>query len=118
MRSTKLYAAAAFALSLAAGAALWAAASPAVAENDSAGTTAEAPPSLNQPLRALARPHNLRVGTAVDMDALAADATYEHLVGEQFNTVTAENVMKWQLVEPTRGQFNWGPADALVDYAQ
>ncbi len=32
--------------------------------------------SLNQPLRALARPHDLRIGTAVDTDALAADATY------------------------------------------
>ncbi len=117
MKSMKLYAAAA-AVSLVAGAALWAVASPAVAENDSAGTSAEAAPSLDQPLRALARPHNLRVGTAVDMDALANDATYNNLVGEQFNTVTPENVMKWQLVEPTRGQFTWGPADALIDYAQ
>jgi endo-1,4-beta-xylanase len=118
MRSTKLYAAAAAAVAVLAGTALWSVASPAVAENDSAGLTTEAAPSLNQPLRALARPHNLRIGTAVDMDALATDATYNRLVGEQFNSVTAENVMKWQLIEPERGQFNWGPADDLINYAR
>jgi endo-1,4-beta-xylanase len=74
--------------------------------------------SLDQPLRALARPHDLRIGTAVDTDALANDATYNQLVGQQFSTVTPENVMKWQLVEPTRGTYVWGPADGLVAYAR
>jgi endo-1,4-beta-xylanase len=74
--------------------------------------------SLDQPLRALARPLNLRIGTAVDTDALASDATYNQLVGQQFSTVTPENVMKWQLVEPTRGTYVWGPADGLVAYAR
>jgi endo-1,4-beta-xylanase len=75
-------------------------------------------PPVDSPLRTLAARHNLRVGTAVDTDALAKDATYEQLVGEQFNTVTPENVMKWQLVEPTRGTYDWAAADGLVSYAR
>jgi endo-1,4-beta-xylanase len=73
---------------------------------------------LDRPLRDLAERHGLRVGTAVDTSALAADAPYRQLVGEQFSSVTPENVMKWQLVEPTRGQFDYAAADGLVSYAQ
>ena len=69
-------------------------------------------------LRALAaRHHGLRIGTAVDTDVLAADAAYRQTIAEQFSTVTPENVMKWQLVEPTRGQYDWAAADRLVDFA-
>jgi endo-1,4-beta-xylanase len=69
-------------------------------------------------LRALAARNDLRIGTAVDTNALANDATYQRLVAEQFNTVTPENVMKWQLVEPQRGQLDFAAADGLVAFAQ
>jgi endo-1,4-beta-xylanase len=70
-------------------------------------------------LRALAaRHHGLRIGTAVDTDVLAADAAYRQTIAEQFSTVTPENVMKWQLVEPTQGQYDWAAADRLVDFAR
>jgi endo-1,4-beta-xylanase len=139
MRTMKLYAAATAALALLTGVAVWAATTPEPAEASSgrapggsavtspanvanaantANAGADGGPALNQSLRALARPHNLRVGTAVDTTALANDATYNRIVGEQFSTVTPENVMKWQLVEAQRGQFDWAAADALVTYAQ
>jgi endo-1,4-beta-xylanase len=70
-------------------------------------------------LRALAaRHHGLRIGTAVDTDVLAAEPAYRRTIAEQFSTVTAENVMKWQLVEPTQGQYDWDAADGLVRFAQ
>jgi len=69
-------------------------------------------------LRDAARGTGVRIGTAVDMSALAADATYEQTVAREFSTVTPENVMKWESLEPTRGTYNWGPADDLVDYAR
>ena len=72
---------------------------------------------LDRSLRALADRHDLRVGTAVDTAALAADATYRQSVGDQFSTVTPENVMKWGVVEATRGQYDWAAADGLVDFA-
>ena len=47
-------------------------------------------------------------------DALANDATYRRMVAEQFSTVTPENVMKWEVVEPQRGQYDFSAADQLV----
>ena len=73
---------------------------------------------VDQPLRDLAKRHDLRVGTAVDMDALAQDSTYRQRIAREFSSVTAENVMKWETVEPERGQYNWEPADELVDFAR
>ncbi|MGC4888159.1 endo-1,4-beta-xylanase [Micromonospora sp. DT227] len=73
-----------------------------------------------QSLRALAQRHGLYVGTAVDMAALdnAAEPRYRELAGSEFSTVTAENVMKWESLEPTRGTYDWGPADKLVAFAR
>jgi endo-1,4-beta-xylanase len=69
-------------------------------------------------LRALAARSDLRIGTAVDMSALDQDNVYRQHVATEFSTVTPENVMKWQLIEPERGQFDWAPADELVDFAR
>jgi endo-1,4-beta-xylanase len=69
-------------------------------------------------LRALASRVGLRVGTAVNMDLLGKDRPYTRIVNRQFSTVTPENVMKWEAVEPTRGTYNWAPADKLVASAE
>jgi endo-1,4-beta-xylanase len=88
----------------------------------SASSTVNSPsvPVTDQSLRELGLRHGLYIGTAVDMAALndAADPQYRALVAEQFSTVTAENVMKWESLEPTRGTYNWGPADDLVAFAR
>ena len=62
-----------------------------------------------QSLRALGQRHGLYVGTAVDMAALAdpADPRTARSSRREFSTVTAENVMKWESLEPTRGTYNW-----------
>jgi endo-1,4-beta-xylanase len=74
----------------------------------------------DQSLRALGQRHGLYLGTAVDMAALndAGDPQYRALVAAQFSSVTAENVMKWENLEPTRGTYKWGPADQLVEFAR
>lgn len=69
------------------------------------------------PLRDLAKRHDLRIGTAVDHAALSADAPYRERIAREFSSITAENVMKWQLVEPVRGQLDFAAADELVDFA-
>ena len=73
----------------------------------------------DQNLRALGMRHGLYIGTAVDMAALddPADPRYRQLAGSEFSVVTAENAMKWETLEPTRGSYNWGPADELVAFA-
>ena len=87
-----------------------------------AASTVNNPPAPveDQSLRTLGQRHGLFVGTAVDMAALndPADPQYRSLVSEQFSTVTPENVMKWDTLEPTRGTYNWGPADDLVAFAR
>ncbi|WP_369030549.1 endo-1,4-beta-xylanase [Streptomyces adonidis] len=70
------------------------------------------------PLRALAAGTGVRIGTAVDMAALTDDTTYRLKVAREFNSVTAENVMKWESVEPSRGTYDWGKADDLVRFAR
>ena len=65
-------------------------------------------------LRILSMRSGLKVGTAVNMDLYGSDSAYTRIVDRQFNTVTAENVMKWQLVEPTQGTYDWAAADRLV----
>ncbi|MEQ7008894.1 endo-1,4-beta-xylanase [Actinopolymorpha sp. B17G11] len=73
--------------------------------------------ATDQPLRVLAAKAGIAFGTAVNMDAYNNDTTYRELIGQEFSSVTAENVMKWQLLEPQRGVYNWGPADQLVRVA-
>ena len=69
-------------------------------------------------LRALGARVGLRIGAAINTDQLGTDPAYTKLAGEQFSTVTPENVMKWQLVEPTRGTYDWAAADRLVAFAR
>jgi GH35 family endo-1,4-beta-xylanase/O-glycosyl hydrolase len=57
-------------------------------------------------------------GTAVDMAALQDEPEYARHVAQDFNSVTAENVMKWETVEPQRGVDDFSQADALVRFAR
>ena len=58
------------------------------------------------------------IGTAVDMNALANDPTYTEAIRREFNTVTPENVMKWETVEPQQGVTDFSQGDALVRFAR
>ncbi|GAA2388305.1 endo-1,4-beta-xylanase [Dactylosporangium salmoneum] len=74
------------------------------------------PAPRDQSLRGLAARNGLYFGTAVDAGAYAdaADPQYKSTVDGQFSTVTAENAMKWESLEPTRGTYDWAAADAFV----
>ncbi|CAL8971602.1 Endo-1,4-beta-xylanase A [Cellulomonas sp. T2.31MG-18] len=74
--------------------------------------------STQPSLRILAQRSGVKVGTAVNMDLYGSDAAYTRIVDQQFSTVTPENVMKWQLVEPTQGTYDWAAADRLVAAAR
>src|SRR5437660_5196263 len=69
-------------------------------------------------LRSVADARGVKIGTALAANHLSADATYASIGAAQFNSVTPENEMKWGVVEPTRGQFNWSGADQVVSFAQ
>ena len=84
-------------------------------DHDHSGSSSATQPDS---LRALASKTGLRIGTAVNTDLLASNAQYRAITASQFSSVTPENVMKWDAVEPTQGTYNWGPADQLVAFAQ
>ncbi|MFL6077795.1 MAG: endo-1,4-beta-xylanase [Mycobacteriales bacterium] len=69
-------------------------------------------------LREAAEHLGLAVGTAVNVGALVAEPAYRAEVAAQFSTVTAEDDMKWERVEPTRGAYDWTAADRLMDFAR
>jgi endo-1,4-beta-xylanase len=97
------------------GAALLASGSTAIASAGAPASHPPAPPADS--LRALAAQVGLRVGTAIipfDLD----NAPYEQIAANQFSTVTPGNEMKWQVVEPEQGVFDWSGADRLVAFAQ
>jgi endo-1,4-beta-xylanase len=56
-------------------------------------------------------------GTAVAAGRLG-DGTYTGILDREFNSVTPENEMKWDTTEPSRGSFNFGPADQIANRAQ
>ncbi|MFE1886698.1 non-reducing end alpha-L-arabinofuranosidase family hydrolase [Streptomyces diastatochromogenes] len=55
-------------------------------------------------------------GTAVAAGRLG-DGTYAAILDREFNSVTPENEMKWDTTEPSRGSFNFGPGDQIVNHA-
>lgn len=69
-------------------------------------------------LREAARRSGRRFGVAVEPALLERDPIYRALVAREASSVTPENVMKWGATEPRRGQFTFGPADALVAFAE
>src|SRR5438445_12669655 len=58
------------------------------------------------------------IGAAADADALGSEPRYAEVLGSEYNLVTPENVMKWAPTEPQPDAWTFGPADALVRFAQ
>lgn len=60
-----------------------------------------------------------KMGVAVN-DAIVSgqDKASQDIVVKQFNTITLENSMKAVLINPQPGVFNYGPADAYVEFGK
>ncbi|MEU2061289.1 endo-1,4-beta-xylanase [Streptomyces sp. NPDC013455] len=56
-------------------------------------------------------------GTAVAANHLG-EAQYAATLDTEFTSVTPENEMKWDAVEPSRGSFTFSAADQIFDHAQ
>ncbi|WP_406356208.1 endo-1,4-beta-xylanase [Streptomyces sp. NBC_00658] len=68
-------------------------------------------------LRGYADARGVRIGAAVGDSPLTSDSAYTTVLDREFNSVTAENAMKWDALEPSRGGYNWAAADRLVAHA-
>jgi endo-1,4-beta-xylanase len=94
-----------------------AATAPAAADAADAAAAADASGAAANSLRALAERIGLRIGTAVIPFDLNTPA-YTAVLAQQFSAVTPGNEMKWGVVEPTQGVFDWSGADRLVAFAK
>jgi endo-1,4-beta-xylanase len=70
-----------------------------------------------EPLRLAAQAAGKLVGAAVPSSSLA-DGRYAGVLGRHFNYLTAEYEMKWDPIERSRGNNDFGAGDAIVSYGQ
>ncbi|MGK3962515.1 endo-1,4-beta-xylanase [Sorangium sp. So ce118] len=73
----------------------------------SASTLREAGEKANPPIL---------IGAAISGSGLNNN-DYKRVAAAEHNYVTAENEMKWDALEPNAGQFSWGAADNIVNWA-
>jgi endo-1,4-beta-xylanase len=76
------------------------------------GSPAQAQSTLRQ-----AAADDFLVGAALG-NGFLSNTTYANLAGSHFSSVTAENSMKWDTTEPSQNQFNFGPGNQIVQFAQ
>jgi endo-1,4-beta-xylanase len=63
-----------------------------------------------------AAPRGLRMGVAVSQAMSdGKDAAGLAVVAEQFNSITPENLLKWERVHPLAGKYDFEPADRYVE---
>jgi endo-1,4-beta-xylanase len=68
-------------------------------------------------LRAAAEAQGKYFGTEVTGN-MVNNSTITNLAGTQFDMVTPGNEMKWDTTEPSNGNYNFGPGDGIVSFAQ
>jgi len=84
-----------------------------------AGTLTLVPASADaaaSTLGAAAAQTNRYFGTAVAQFKLN-DSQYTTILDREFNMITPENEMKWDTIEPSQNNFNFGPGDTIVNHA-
>ncbi len=60
-----------------------------------------------------------RIGAAINENQFTGrDAQGAALVRAQFNTISPENVLKWEIVNPRPGVFNFEPGDQYVAFGE
>lgn len=59
------------------------------------------------------------IGAAVSDDVVSGnDSQAAAIVEKQFNSITPENVMKWQFIHPEPNKYNFEPADRFVAFGE
>ncbi|MDV7187974.1 endo-1,4-beta-xylanase [Lutibacter sp. TH_r2] len=57
------------------------------------------------------------VGMAVKSDQLTDGSKYDEILKNEFSSISGEYEMKMNIIQPTKGNYDWSKSDALVDYA-
>lgn len=59
-----------------------------------------------------------KMGAAINVNLMQSNTKYSALVKKEFNSITAENAMKFGSLHPTATTYNWAPADYLINFAK
>jgi endo-1,4-beta-xylanase len=73
--------------------------------------------SACKPLRDYPAAKTMFLGTAARANLLP-DPLYSAVLAREFNGLVPENELKWEVLHPQPATYNFGPADALVDFAR
>jgi len=79
--------------------------------------TTPTPTSLPS-LRSLAEKHDFYVGTAIDPGWLYGEQDFANLVAREFNMLTPEVAMKWEVIHPERDYYDFRRGDQVVEFAR
>ena len=92
-----------------------------------AALPASAATAPGDPLRVLA-PEGLKIGSAAAggghhleadyPDPFSSDEELQELLATEFSSLSPENQMKWDYLEPERGVYDFAAADAIVAFAE
>jgi GH35 family endo-1,4-beta-xylanase len=69
-------------------------------------------------LRDEAQNKDILIGSGAINPNYLNDTRFAAVLGEQFNSLSPENEMKWTFLNPAEGQYNWQTIDRLVDFAE
>lgn len=59
-----------------------------------------------------------KMGCALNHELVKGDSIFTKLIPQEFNTITPENCMKAEVVNPLPNIFNFGQADSLIAFGQ
>ncbi|MGQ9597591.1 MAG: endo-1,4-beta-xylanase [Thermoproteota archaeon] len=69
------------------------------------------------PLRILAERHGIYIGAAVGANQLSIDK-YAETLRREFNILTTENALKFEVVHPERDTYSFNEADTIIAFAE
>ena len=68
-------------------------------------------------LRDLADAHALFLGVSTGDHPILNSPDYRNLLAKEFNSITPENALKMGPLRPTQDQYDFEPADTIIDFA-
>jgi endo-1,4-beta-xylanase len=81
--------------------------------------TADAAKHAGLPVLKVAFKDDFYIGAALSLDQiLGNEPNAMALVEEHFNSITPENILKWEEVHPEPSRYNFGPADCYVAFGE
>ena len=85
-----------------------------VLAGNSCGVREQSPESLKEAFR-----DDFLIGTAVGpFQVSGRDSLGIQLLDQQFNSITADNMMKWEWIHPRPGIYDFTAADHFVDFGE